>query len=53
MIRNSIITRLIILLSLFEDLPLDRFEKAGKDARYLSQNERDKLKELLKDTLEI
>jgi hypothetical protein len=49
LVKNS----LIILLNLIEDLPLDRFEKAGKDAKNLSQNERNKLKELLKDTLVI
>ena len=49
LVKNS----LIILLNLIEDLPLDRFEKAGKDSRYLSKNERAKLKELLKDTLVI
>ncbi|MFW9946379.1 MAG: hypothetical protein ACFFDX_06065 [Candidatus Odinarchaeota archaeon] len=49
LVKNS----LIILLNLIEDLPLDRFEKKGKDAKHLSQNERNKLKELLKDTLVI
>lgn len=49
LVKNS----LIILLNLIEDLPLDRFEKAGKDAKYLSQDEKDKLKEILKDTLVI
>ncbi|MFX0027435.1 MAG: hypothetical protein ACFE8M_13615 [Candidatus Hermodarchaeota archaeon] len=49
LVKNS----LIILLNLIGDLPLDRFEKAGKDSRFLSKNEREKLKELLRDTLVI
>lgn len=47
LIKNS----LIILLNLMEDLPLDRFEKVGKDSKHLSLKERNKIKELLKDTL--
>ncbi|MFX1496852.1 MAG: hypothetical protein ACFFBH_04955 [Promethearchaeota archaeon] len=47
LVRNS----LIILLSLIEDLPLDRFAKIGKDLKYLSLKEKRELKQLLKDAL--
>lgn len=47
LVRNS----LIILLNLIEDIPLDRFEKIGKDLQYLSIKEKKELKKLLKDTL--
>ncbi|MFW9770590.1 MAG: hypothetical protein ACFFFB_07140 [Candidatus Heimdallarchaeota archaeon] len=46
LVRNS----LILLLNLIEDLPLDRFEKRGKDLKYLSLKEKNELKRLLKDT---
>ncbi|MFX0031182.1 MAG: hypothetical protein ACFE8E_13990 [Candidatus Hodarchaeota archaeon] len=47
LVKNS----LIILLNLFEDFPLDRFEKKGRDTKYLSQKEKNELKKLLKDAL--
>lgn len=47
LVKNS----LIILLNLIGDFPIDRFENKGKNIKSLTQTERAKLKQLLKDTL--
>ena len=47
LVKNS----LIILINLLDNGPLDIYEKLGKDIKNLPTNERKKVKELLKKTL--
>jgi len=47
LVKNS----LLILVNLLDEGPLDKYEKLGKDIRYLPSKEREKIKKLLNKTL--
>ncbi len=47
LVKNS----LVIVLNLIDDVPLDNFERVGKDIKNLPLYEREKIKRILKKTL--